>query len=96
MHLAAIYHEIQSQLAAIDHVIQFHLAAINHTLSHIGHIVAINIPIRYYPTAATKCEVSRVRAMLLMGVAYIFLLLLYLPLNSITNTKTVMWNVFDD
>ena len=39
--------------------------------------------------------------MLLMGVAYIFfttttptiLLLVYLPLNSITNTKTVMWNV---
>jgi len=67
LHLAAIYHEIQSQLAAIDHVIQFHLAAINHTLSP---IVAINIPIRYYPTAATKCEISRVRAMLLMGVTY--------------------------
>jgi len=45
------------------------------------------------------CEVSRVRAMLLMSVAYNFflftarptiLLLVYLPLNSITNTKTVM------
>ena len=39
--------------------------------------------------------------MLLMSVAYNFftattptiLLLVYLPLNSITNTKTVMWNV---
>ena len=44
-----------------------------------------------------RCEVSRVRAMLLISVAYIFfttrptiLLLVYLPLNSITNTKTVM------
>ena len=51
------------------------------------------------PTAATKCEVSRVRVMLLMSVAYNFflfttrptiLLLVYLPLNSITNTKTVI------
>jgi len=42
--------------------------------------------------------------MLLMCVAYIFftttrptiLLLVYLPLNSITNTKTVMWNVMNN
>jgi len=45
------------------------------------------------------CEVSRVRVMLLMSVAYDFflfttrptiLLLVSLPLNSITNTKTVI------
>ena len=45
------------------------------------------------------CEVSRVRVMLLMSVAYNFflfttrptiLLLVSLPLNSITNTKTVI------
>jgi len=54
------------------------IAAINHNISH---IVAINIQ-----PLPPKCEISRVRAMLLMGVAYIFttiLLLVDLPLNSI-------------